>query len=131
MVVPCYAIDLMWHTHQLFPQYYSVDTTKILGKVLPHDDSINDRTPGGLLDRSGEKTKEIWKKTFNEEFFFPGGMYRGKAPSPDIYSSNDSIGEGVITKWLLTYGMKSIVILSNDEARHNDGLFEINGIKII
>ena len=26
LVVPCYTIDLMWHTHQLYPQFYSNDT---------------------------------------------------------------------------------------------------------
>lgn len=43
IVVPCYAIDLMWHSHQLNPKYYKIDTVAILGKVFAHDDSINDR----------------------------------------------------------------------------------------
>ena len=42
-LVPCYDIDLMWHTHQVNTLHYSNDTTAILGFVLKHDDSVNDR----------------------------------------------------------------------------------------
>ena len=30
-IVPCYAIDLIWHTHQLLPVYYVNDTKRITG----------------------------------------------------------------------------------------------------
>merc|ERR1711994_625111 len=30
-LVPCYDIDLVWHTHQVHPQAYQCDTTAILG----------------------------------------------------------------------------------------------------
>ena len=42
-LVPCYDIDLVWHTHQVNTLHYSNDTTAILGFVLKHDDSVNDR----------------------------------------------------------------------------------------
>ena len=42
-LVPCYDIDLIWHTHQVHTLHYSKDTTAILGFVLKHDDSVNDR----------------------------------------------------------------------------------------
>ena len=42
-LVPCYDIDLIWHTHQVCTLNYSKDTTAILGFVLKHDDSVNDR----------------------------------------------------------------------------------------
>jgi hypothetical protein len=45
-LVPTYDIDLIWHAHQLNPIAYSDDMTRILGKVLNHDDSDSDRTPG-------------------------------------------------------------------------------------
>ena len=42
-LVPCYDIDLIWHSHQVSTLHYSKDTTGILGFVLKHDDSVNDR----------------------------------------------------------------------------------------
>ena len=38
-LVPCYDIDLMWHNHQIHPGAYTFDCMKILGKILPHDDT--------------------------------------------------------------------------------------------
>ena len=32
-IVPCYAIDLIWHTHQLHPIHYVNDTKSIFGKT--------------------------------------------------------------------------------------------------
>jgi len=48
-VVPCYGIDLMWHTHQLNPVAYDRDTKEVLKYLFPHDDTVNDRTPGSKL----------------------------------------------------------------------------------
>ncbi len=42
-LVPCYDMDLVWHTHQVHPVQYHRDTTAILGFLLKHDDSVNDR----------------------------------------------------------------------------------------
>lgn len=42
-LVPCYDIDLIWHSHQLSTLHYSKETSGILGFVLKHDDSVNDR----------------------------------------------------------------------------------------
>ena len=42
-LVPCYDMDLVWHTHQVHPVEYQRDTAAILGFVLKHDDSVNDR----------------------------------------------------------------------------------------
>ena len=61
-IVPCYLIDLIWHSHQLHPSSYLHDTIKILGYVLPHDDSVNDRSPGSKLNISGEMMSKEWKK---------------------------------------------------------------------
>ena len=33
-IVPCYAIDLIWHTHQLHPINYKNDTIRITGKTV-------------------------------------------------------------------------------------------------
>ena len=42
-LVPCYDMDLIWHSHQVSTLHYTRDTTAILGFVLKHDDSVNDR----------------------------------------------------------------------------------------
>ena len=52
-LVPCYAIDLIWHTHQLCPHAYAKDTSNLLHYVFPHDDSVNDRNVGSKLSRAG------------------------------------------------------------------------------
>jgi hypothetical protein len=70
--VPCYAIDIIWHTHQLNPKTYSKDTISLLGNVFPHDDTVNDRTPGSKLCTSDAITRELWAKMFNEKYFMPG-----------------------------------------------------------
>ena len=71
-VVPCYATDIIWHSHQLNPKSYSDDTIRILGNVFPHDDTVNDRTPGSKLCTSDAIIRELWAKTFNEMYFMPG-----------------------------------------------------------
>jgi hypothetical protein len=81
VIVPCYGIDIIWHTHQLHPLAYANDTMNYLGYMLRHDDTLDDRTPGSDLSKSLKKTKTAWLRTFNEKFDFPGGMYRGEAPS--------------------------------------------------
>jgi hypothetical protein len=61
-VVPCFLIDLLWHTHQLHPLKYQTETKEIIGFTLPHDDSVNDRSDGSLLNTSFEKMKINWSK---------------------------------------------------------------------
>jgi hypothetical protein len=48
-IVPCYDIDLLWHSHQLHPLSYKLDTMHILGEHFNHDDSVNDRSEGSRL----------------------------------------------------------------------------------
>ncbi|XP_060078988.1 uncharacterized protein LOC132558437 [Ylistrum balloti] len=76
-LVPCYDNDLVWHTHQLFPLTYRQDTERILGRVLNHDDSTDDRSPGSVLTTSYANTCKLWKETFGENYSSPGAMYRG------------------------------------------------------
>ena len=78
-LVPCYDFDLIWHAHQLHPLIYKSDTTQILGKVLKHDDSVNDRQPGSKLITSDQKTREKWKEA-GQEFVVNGAMFRGEPP---------------------------------------------------
>ena len=42
-LVPCYDMDIVWHTHQVKPVDYENETKAIIGFHLPHDDSVNNR----------------------------------------------------------------------------------------
>ncbi len=76
-VIPTYASDLIWHTHQLDPESYVNDTIKILGHIFAHDDSVNDRSTGSRLNTSFDLTCDLWKRQYNQEYFCSGGMFRG------------------------------------------------------
>lgn len=80
-LVPCYDIDLIWHTHQLNPVAYKEDMVKIIGYFFNHDDSDNDRHDGSKLDNAGKETSENWKQFYDENFSMFGAMYRGKPPN--------------------------------------------------
>ena len=84
-IVPCYDIDLIWHTHQLHPVEYQVDTVKYLGSLFNHDDTVTDRSEGSKLYNADVKTREHWKSFFNEGFATFGAMYRGKPPAGVLY----------------------------------------------
>ena len=79
-LVPCYDIDLIWHSHQLHPVAYKKDTSKVLGQMLNHNDSVNDRTPGSKLVRADAKTRDLWKTLFEDTFASFGAMFRGDPP---------------------------------------------------
>ena len=79
-LVPCYDFDLVWHSHQLHPVKYKADTEAILGQMFNHDDSVNDREEGSKLNRSDAETRQLWSKTFGEDFPAGGAMYRGNPP---------------------------------------------------
>ena len=63
-LVPCYDFDLVWHAHQLHPVTYNADTSRILGRMFNHDDTVNDRTPGSKLSDSDAKTRQLWKDNY-------------------------------------------------------------------
>lgn len=80
--VPTYDVDLIWHTHQLHPVSYCNNVSKILGKVLEHDDMDSDRTKGKKLDTGFSGTTAQWEETFGTRYWRAGAMYRGTPPSP-------------------------------------------------
>lgn len=80
-IVPCYDNDLVWHTHQQHVSIYKTDTSNILGKMLDHDDSTSDRSPGSHLEQSSDTTRKLWRKN-GFKFGVPGAMYRGEPPLP-------------------------------------------------
>lgn len=77
-LVPCYDIDLIWHTHQLHPIKYKEDTEKLLGFMLTHDDTTTDRSDGSKLSISYKITGTLWHELYGEAYQYPGAMYRGE-----------------------------------------------------
>ncbi|KAI8763943.1 glycine-rich domain-containing protein 2 [Biomphalaria glabrata] len=88
-IVPCYDIDLMWHTHQLYPLAYKKDTEELYGKIFNHDDSVTDRSEGSKLYTADLATREAWKDVYNETFALYGAMYRGENPLGKLYMMNN------------------------------------------
>ncbi len=76
------------------------------------------------MDVAGKQTRELWKKTFNEEFFAPGGMYRGPKPSARDFSANFHLNYDFIKKWLLSYELIS-ASLNDKNVREHDVSFQI------
>lgn len=80
-IVPTYQIDLMWHTHMLSSiEKYHRDNMNMSGSVLEHDDSLNDRSEGSILNTNFQATRKLWKDVYGVEYKVPGGMYRGEPP---------------------------------------------------
>jgi hypothetical protein len=79
-LVPTYDIDLIWHAHQHDPISYAKDIMQILGKVLEHDDSDSDRTPGHKLQQGFAQTCKLWFETYGSVYERAGAMYRGEPP---------------------------------------------------
>ena len=79
-IVPCYDIDIIWHTHQLHPLEYQADTVKYLGQLFNHDDTTTDRSEGSKLNKADKQTRKHWENIFKDSFSRFGAMYRGKPP---------------------------------------------------
>ena len=48
--------------------------------MLEHDDSLTDRSEGGVLDSNFHATKKLWYNVYSAEYKVAGGMYRGEPP---------------------------------------------------
>lgn len=90
LVTPCIGIEVIWQSHLLCPNVYENETTALLGKVLPHHaDLLPDKS---AQSRPGlERITQLWREIFDEDFFFPGGMYRGDRPIQPVFSSNNDL----------------------------------------
>ena len=76
---------------------YNSDCKTLMGSTLHHDDSLNDRTPGGILDQSYQSTKQMWLDEFGEEYVVEGGMYRGEPPAVYFSRSTPTVAwKGVV-----------------------------------
>jgi hypothetical protein len=83
-IVPMYDIDVIWHTHQLFPEMYRQDMMANLQHVLHHDDTTQDRTSNSKLSTSDQETRHKWFELYGDRLPKNGCMYRGKT-SKDFY----------------------------------------------
>ena len=70
---------------QVCPYAYKSYTTALLGAVLPHDDSVNDRSDGSKLNNAHEITVRLWKEAFGNSFAKPGAMFRGDPPNGKLW----------------------------------------------
>lgn len=81
--VPTHDIELMWRSHQLNQEAYEKDTVELLGKLLQHDQDINN----GFRKRHGEafsETTKEWERIFGRRYLRAGAMHRENLviPSP-------------------------------------------------
>ena len=107
-IVPCYDIDLMWHTHQVHPINYAEDTKEFLGYLFPHDDSTNDRSEGSVLSNSFASTVKQWKSWFMEDYSRPGSMYRGCDPHGKLMPITTSILDEMVHAKTRTLSLKKV-----------------------
>jgi hypothetical protein len=111
-LVPCYDIDLMWHTHQVHPSHYVRDCEKLLKMVLPHDDSVDDRSEGSTLSAAYMRTKELWSSTFGEDYEKAGAMVRGEDPTGKLSSVSDEEKTRLVDVQIDTFQMENVRIPS-------------------
>lgn len=97
-LVPCYDMDLIWHSHQLSPSAYHRDTQAVLGRTLDHDDSVTDRSLGSKLSTSDDNTRVLWKETYQEDFPVCGAMFRGNPPHGKLYTMSPDTVYPIRTK---------------------------------
>ena len=95
-LVPCYDIDLVWHTHQVHPALYYHDMMNILGFVLKHDDSVNDRSEGSKLNTSDAITRNLWSLKFGVPFARPGAMFRGNPPNGHLLQLTPTLQKSLL-----------------------------------
>ena len=97
-LVPCYDIDLVWHTHQLNPCAYKRDMIAHIGNLFNHDDTTTDRSQGSKLYLADKSTREHWKRVYDEGFAMFGAMYRGTPPEGVLYRISMAEVYGFSTK---------------------------------
>jgi hypothetical protein len=88
-LIPTMAIDLVWHTHMTASlALYQKDCITICGSPMDHDDTFTDRSAGGELDVSFQKTAKLWKEVYGEADYLSKGGYRGEPPGDYFFASS-------------------------------------------
>ncbi|CAL1714258.1 unnamed protein product [Somion occarium] len=68
LFVPTLDIDLAWHTHQMMGGRYSEQCVKFLGKLVEHDDKIEEN----FLANAFDITCRAWQERFNVPYMHCG-----------------------------------------------------------
>ncbi|KAJ1549703.1 hypothetical protein HK405_002636, partial [Cladochytrium tenue] len=77
-LVPTLDIDLVWHTHQLFPHRYQRYGITNLGHIVNHDDGVEQ----GVLDDSFATTTKMWKRHYREQYGYQSTQSKWFRRSP-------------------------------------------------
>ena len=107
-LVPCYDMDLVWHSHQVHPIEYAKDTNAVLGFVLKHDDSVNDRSEDSKLNNADALTRKLWYEAFKFSFARPGSMFRGNPPQGRLFNLTEKYQWGLLAPKKMDVGLKSV-----------------------
>ncbi|KAG8958094.1 hypothetical protein FRC03_009468 [Tulasnella sp. 419] len=93
-LVPTLAIDLAWHTHQLFHAEYRKSTIALVGSLVDHDDAVEQEN----LASSYRQTAQLWHSRFNIPYSICG------CPQPQISSlaSASALASRVFSKSLFS-----------------------------
>ena len=113
-LVPCYDIDLVWHTHQLHPVDYGNVTKALLGRLLIHDDTDSDRNLGSKLNVATNQTRLLWKQEYQEPLSIFGAMYRGDSPKDRLYRLSQLEIESLLCREAIVV-IKDISVTSPDK----------------
>lgn len=111
-LVPCYDMDLIWHSHQVHPLEYNRDTRAVLGFVLKHDDSVNDRSEGSKLNNADDVTRKLWYETFKVHFARPGSMFRGNPPHGKLFNLTEKYQKGLLAPKKMDVELNSLRMAS-------------------
>ncbi len=129
-LVPCYDMDLIWHTHQVHPVIYQRETTQVLGFVLKHDDSVNDRSAGSKLNNADEVTRRLWQNLFKVPFARPGSMFRGNPPQSKLFPLTERFQRGLLAPKemdveLNAVKMSSVPNICRDDKSSSSAIFTV------
>lgn len=78
--MPVYDVDLVWHTHQLYPLAYYNDTNRLLGRLMGHDDTDTDKSPTGKLAVGFQATTKVWEQIYGSMYWKSGAMKKRDTP---------------------------------------------------
>ena len=70
---------------KVHPLQYATDCEAILGYMLPHDDSVNDRSEGSKLNNAHAITVKLWKDAFSHPL-------QSQAPCTEAIPQMESFG---------------------------------------
>ncbi len=70
VILPCFLIDLIWHSHQLHPLEYFNNTNEIFGYLLSHNGADIYHIKERNFLKSDERVREVWRNVSKVLFIF-------------------------------------------------------------